>query len=246
MLLCNLNVTGSLKLWHVFTKTLGKLWVLVLLLIYSVRRLRRTRTSLKMKSQVLFPTWLSSGHTNISVTQINRHSFELVITTISQVEELKFRKGYGFTGIWVRKESASETGCGSTISKVVTPRCQLFLYLQANCFVSLCFLTWKWKEKKKWSKGNKTQLFNIKLFLCLLALLVVDYMKMPKEDTVVNCKLMHYIMQSSSARSFSTVHVFFICGSCPQVSKKYTCKPNLKKFFLELSHWETYSTFPTA
>lgn len=33
---------------------------------------------------------------------------------------------------------------------------------------------------------------------------------------------------------------------CPQVSKKYAFKPNSKKFFLELSHWETFSTFPAA
>lgn len=61
----------------------------------------------------------------ISVTQINRCPFGLVFTTVSQVGELKFRKGYGFTGIWVRKEPASETACSSTISKVLTPIHQL-------------------------------------------------------------------------------------------------------------------------
>ena len=80
-------------------------------------------------------------------------------------------------------------------------------------------------------KDNSTQSFNTKLFFCLLALLFVAYMKMPKKDTVVNCKLMHYITQSSSAISFSTVHVFFICVSVLKFQRNTHASQIWRNFF---------------
>lgn len=64
-----------------------------------------------------------------------------------------------------------------------------------------------------WLKDNTTWLFNITLLLCFLFQVIVDYMRKPKEDPMVSCKLTHYVTQSSNAESFSTIHVFFICGS---------------------------------
>lgn len=63
---------------------------------------------------------------------------------------------------------------------------------------------------------------------------------------MVSCKLTHYITRSSSAESFCTIHVFFICGSVLKFQRNNTFKPNLKNFFLELSHRGTYSTFPAV
>lgn len=56
-------------------------------------------------------------------------------------------------------------------------------------------------------------------------------MKRPKEATTVNCKLTHYIMQSSSAVSFSTVHVFFLCGSVLKFQRKTHSSQIRRNFF---------------
>lgn len=89
----------------------------------------------------------------------------------------------------------------------------------------------KMERKKKWLKDNNTQLFNIKLCLYLLAPLFVDYTKMLREDIMVNFKLTHYITQSSSAVSFSTVHGFFICGSVLKFQRNIHASQIWRNFF---------------